>query len=113
MRSFCGEKTLMRVFIGEADRCNGKPLYQALVELFRERGLAGATVLKGVMGFGASSLIHTDSILSLSADLPVVIELVDTRENIDKVLPELDDMLHGGMITLEKAHVIHYSRKKS
>jgi len=106
--SFCGEKTLMRVFIGEADRWQGKPLYQALVELFREEGLAGATVVKGVMGFGAHSLIHSDRILRLSSDLPVIIELIDAQEKIDRILPVLDEMLSGGMVTLEKARVIHY-----
>ena len=103
-----GEQTLMRIFVGEKDRWEKKPLYEALVELFRTEGLAGATVLKGAAGFGASSVTHTDKILRLSADLPVVIEVVDSQEKIDAILPKIDGMFSGGMITLEKAHVICY-----
>ncbi len=104
-----GEQTLMRIFIGESDRHGHRPLYEAIVELLRKQGLAGATVLKGSMGFGARSITHTDKFLRLSSDLPVVIEAVDARERIDAVLPLLDPMMAGGMITLEKAHVIRYS----
>jgi hypothetical protein len=103
-----GERTLMRIFIGESDRWERKPLYEALVELFRQEGFAGATVLKGAAGFGAHSVMHTDKILRLSADLPVVIEVVESQEKIDAVLPKLNAMLKGGMITLEKARVIRY-----
>ena len=103
-----GEQTLMRIFISENDRWEKKPLYSALVELFRQEGLAGATVLKGAAGFGAGSVMHTDKLLRLSSDLPVVIEVVDSKENIDAVLPKIDGMFSGGMITLEKAHVICY-----
>ncbi|PLX76390.1 MAG: hypothetical protein C0615_06825 [Desulfuromonas sp.] len=103
-----GEQTLMRIFIGESDRWERQPLYEALVELFRNEGLAGATVLKGAAGFGASSVTHTDKLLRLSNDLPVVIEVVDSKEKIDAVLPKIDNMFSGGMITLEKAHVIRY-----
>jgi PII-like signaling protein len=103
-----GEQTLMRIFISENDRWEKKPLYEVLVELFRVEGLAGATVLKGAAGFGASSVTHTDKLLRLSSDLPVVIEVVDSQENIDAVLPKIDGMFASGMITMEKAHVIRY-----
>lgn len=105
-----GEQILMRIFIGENDRWEHRPLYEALVELFRREGLAGATVLKGAMGFGARSVMHTDKVLRLSADLPVVIEVVDSEERIDAVRPQLDRMVRGGMITLERAWVIRYSQ---
>ncbi|PLX86485.1 MAG: hypothetical protein C0617_00805 [Desulfuromonas sp.] len=104
-----GDQTLMRIFIGESDRWERKPLYEVLVEMFRQEGFAGATVLKGAMGFGANSVTHTDRLLRLSADLPVVLEVVDSQERIDAVLPRLDEMLKGGMVTLEKARVIRYS----
>ncbi len=103
-----GEQTLMRIFVGESDRWQHKPLYEALVELFREQGFAGATVLKGAMGFGAHSVTHTDRLLRLSSDLPVVIEVVESQEKIAEILPVLDTMIKGGMITLEKARVIRY-----
>src|SRR5690349_24268224 len=109
---FKGERTLMRIFIGESDKYQGKPLYDALVERLRAKGLAGATVLRGVGGFGASSTIHTDKVLRLSLDLPIIIELVETQEAIDAVLPELDGMIGGGLITLEKARVILYRGEK-
>jgi len=105
-----GEQILMRIFIGENDRWEHRPLYEALVELFRREGLAGATVLKGAMGFGARSVMHTDKVLRLSADLPVVIEVVDSEERIDAVRPQLDRMVRGGLITLERAWVIRYSQ---
>jgi PII-like signaling protein len=108
-----GERTLMRIFIGESDRAasgshHGRPLYEAILLLLRERGLAGATVLRGIAGFGASARLHTDKVLRLSLDLPVVIEAVDTEERIQQVLPELDALIGGGLITLERAHVILY-----
>jgi PII-like signaling protein len=105
---FKGERTLMRIFIGESDKYQGKPLYDALVERLRAKGLAGATVLRGVSGFGASSTVHTDKILRLSLDLPIIIEVVETEEAIQKVLPDLDEMIGGGLITLERARVIMY-----
>jgi len=111
-QTFAGERTLMRVFIGESDKYHGRPLYEALVDLFRQKGLAGATVLRGVAGYGASSTIHTDKVLRLSLDLPIIIELVETQEAIDAVLPELDAMIGGGLITLEKARVILYRGEK-
>jgi len=103
-----GEGKLLRIFIGESDRWHGKPLYQAIVELVRREGLAGATVVRGIEGFGADSRIHTSRILRLSEDLPVVIEIVDTEENIDRVLPRLDEMVAEGMVTLERVHIVAY-----
>lgn len=104
------ELTLMRVFIGENDRFGKQPLYQALVELFRKEGFAGATVLKGAMGFGAQSVVHTDHILRLSGDLPVVVEVVERQEKIDAILPQLETMFQGGLITLEKARVLRFPK---
>jgi PII-like signaling protein len=103
-----GEGKLLRVFIGESDRWHGKPLYQAIVERVREEGLAGATVLRGIEGFGADSRLHTARILRLSEDLPIVIEIVDSAEQIDRILPLLDEMVGEGMVTLERVEVIAY-----
>jgi len=103
-----GEAQLLRIFVGEDDRHGGKPLFQAIVELARKEGLAGATVTKGVAGFGANSRIHTSSILRLSEDLPIIIEIVDEAEKIAKVLPAFDSMIGEGLITLEKVRVIAY-----
>lgn len=105
---FRGERTLMRVFIGESDRYEGKPLYEALLERFRKKGLAGATVLRGIAGFGASSKVHTDKVLRLSLDLPLIIEVVESEETIQTILPDLEQMMGGGLITLERANVILY-----
>ena len=112
MRSLEGEQVLMRIFIGESDRWEHRPLHAALVELFRRNGLAGATVLKGVAGFGAGSVVHTASLLRLSADLPLVIEVVDSQERLDKVLPQIDLMMSGGLITMEKVRVIKYQQTR-
>ena len=112
MKRLEGEQTLMRVFIGENDRFQKQSLYEALLELFRAEGLAGATVLRGVAGFGAGSVLHTDRLLRLSSDLPLVIEVVDTEDNIEAVLPKIDGMFSGGLITLEKARVIQYRSGK-
>ncbi len=103
-----GERTLMRIFIGESDKYQGKPLYAALLERLRSKGLAGATVLRGVAGFGASSVVHTDKVLRLSLDLPLIIEVVETEEAIQAILPDLNEMIGGGLITLERARVILY-----
>lgn len=103
-----GERTLMRIFIGERDKHEGKPLYEALIELFRARGLPGTTVLRGIAGFGAHARVHTDKILRLSLDLPIVVEVVADEEQIQAVLPELDELIDGGLITLERARVILY-----
>jgi len=105
---FEGEGRLLRIFIGESDRWHGKPLYEAIVETVRREGLAGATVLRGIEGFGADSRIHTSRILRLSEDLPVVIEIVDTPERIDAVLPLLDEMVGEGMVTVGTVRVITY-----
>jgi hypothetical protein len=99
---------LLRIFLGESDRHDGNPLYETIVLKAREAGLAGATVLRGAMSFGASSRLHTSKILRLSADLPLVIEIVDTEEKINAFLPTLDRMMGGGLVTLEKVRVIHY-----
>jgi PII-like signaling protein len=108
MHGFAGERVLMRIHIGERDKFNGRPLYVELVELLRRKHYAGATVYRAIMGFGASSRIHTDRFLELSLDLPIVVECVETQENIDAILPEIDRMIGGGLITLERAHVIMY-----
>ena len=102
------ECLLLRIFIGEADRYNGKPLYEQIVLTARGLHLAGATVTRGIMGFGAASRVHTAKLLRLSEDLPVVVELVDTEENLNKLLPFLDEVVSGGLITLEKVRVIRY-----
>lgn len=111
MTKLIGEKMLMRIFIGESDRYGRKPLYEALVELLRKEGFAGATVLRGVCGFGAHSVFHTQKLLDLSADLPLIVEVVDSQERINAIMPRIDEMMDGGMITLEKATVIRYSGK--
>jgi PII-like signaling protein len=103
-----GEGELLRIFIGESDQWHRRPLYQAIVELFRKEGLAGTTVLRGVEGFGANSHLHTSRILRLSDDLPIVIEAVDTVENIERMLPRLDEMLTDGMVTTERINVVSY-----
>jgi len=108
MHGLSGERVLMRIYIGERDKFNGQPLYQAIVELLRSRHYAGATVYRGLMGFGASSRLHTDRLLDLSTDLPIVVECVDTDEKLQAILPELDGMIGGGLITLERALVIVY-----
>lgn len=105
---FEGERMLMRIHIGESDKWHGRPLYEAIVELLRREGFSGATVLRGVAGFGSASRIHTDKILRLSQDLPIVIEVVESEDRIEKLLPQLDQMVGGGLITLEKVRVILY-----
>jgi PII-like signaling protein len=107
------ECLLLRIFIGETDRFNHQPLYEAIVLKARELGLAGATVFRGSMGFGASSHLHTAKILRLSDDLPILIEIVDEQTQIDKFLPLLDQMLGGGLVTLEKVQVLHYRDPKA
>lgn len=108
MHGFKGERTLMRIHLGERDKWKGKPLHEAIVEILRARGFAGATVFRAVMGFGASSHVRSDKIELLSMDLPLVVECVDTEEKIQGILPELDGMIGGGLITLERARVIMY-----
>ena len=103
---------LLRIFVGESDRYRHQPLYEAIVIRAREMQMAGATVLRGPMGFGASSRIHTAKILQLSMDLPLVVEIVDTEDKINGFLPILDEMMRGGLVTLEKARVIRYKAGK-
>jgi PII-like signaling protein len=102
------EAVLLRIFIGESDRWEHKPLYEAIVLKAREMHLAGATVLRGPMGFGKSSRLHTAKILRLSLDLPLVIEIVDSEEKIQGFLPVLDKMMGGGLLTMEKVRVLDY-----
>jgi uncharacterized protein len=102
------EAELLRIFIGESDKRGGRPLYEVIVEEARRRGLAGATVLRGTLGFGANSRIHTAKVLRLSEDLPMVIEIVDAPERIAAFLPELDGMIDEGLVTLEKVRLIAY-----
>lgn len=109
-----GERTLMRIHIGESDKWQGKLLYEAIVDMVRREGLGGVTVLRGVGGFGPSSRrYHTDKILRLSQDLPIVIEIVDNADRIESILPRLDEMVGGGLITLEKVRVILYRSAQS
>lgn len=103
-----GSGLLARIYIGESDTWHGRPLYEAIVHLLRERGLAGVTVLRGIEGFGAKQHIHTTRILRLSEDLPVLIEVVDAEDRVKSILPELDAMVTGGLITLERVEVIAY-----
>jgi PII-like signaling protein len=112
MQGLVGERVLMRIHIGERDRHEGRPLYQAIVELLRARHYAGATVTRGIMGFGATARLHSAGLLDLSTDLPIVVECVDTEERIDAVLPDIDRMLGGGLITLEKVRVIAYRHER-
>jgi hypothetical protein len=99
---------LLRIFIGEADKWEGKPLYEEIVLLAKKSGMAGATAIKGFMGFGCKSHMHTTKLLRLSEDLPIVIEIVDSEEKINQFIPQLDTMVKEGLITLEKANVIMY-----
>lgn len=102
------EGKLLRIFIGEADRWQGQPLYEAIVHLAKKEGMAGATAIKGFLGFGCKSHLHTTKLLRLSEDLPIVIEIVDSEEKIQKFLPLFDPMVKEGLVTLEKANVILY-----
>jgi uncharacterized protein len=108
-----GDQVLMRIFISESDRYQKKSLSEVLLQLFLDRGIAGATVLKGAAGYGSSSHLHTDKLLRLAEELPLVIEVVDIRDKIDRIIPELDAIISSGMITLEKAHVIRYFSQDS
>lgn len=103
-----GDQRLLRVFVGERDKWDGLPLYEAIVNEARTLGMAGATVLKGFLGYGAKAYIHTAKLLDLSEDLPIIIEIVDTETNIKKLRPKLDAMVQEGLVTLEKVHVILY-----
>jgi PII-like signaling protein len=111
MRVLDGQQTLVRIFIGDADTWHHQPLHRAILERLRREGFAGATVLHGVAGFGAASVIHTSNIVDLSADLPVVIEVVDDDAHVQKLLPILDEMITkgGALVTMEKVHVVRYA----
>ncbi|MFA5357076.1 MAG: DUF190 domain-containing protein [Candidatus Omnitrophota bacterium] len=102
------EGKLLRIFIGEADKWNGKPLYEEIVFLAKKSGMAGATAIKGFLGFGRKSHMHTAKLLRMSEDLPIIIEIVDSEEKINQFIPQLDNMVKEGLITLEKAKVIMY-----
>ncbi len=102
------QSTLLRIFIGESDKYNHKPLYEQIVLKARQLNLAGATVIRGILGFGADSRLHTAKLLNLSFDLPIVIEIVDTQENLDKLLPFIDEAVIEGLVTMEKVKVIKY-----
>jgi PII-like signaling protein len=108
MRVLEGEQWLVRIFIGESDRWHGRPLVDALVERLRKEGFAGVTVLRGLAGFGARSVVHTTHLLELSQDLPLVLELVDTEEQVKRLEPILDEMVADGLVTLEKVRVLRY-----
>ena len=107
-QKFEGERTLMRIHIGESDKWHGKSLSEAIVQELRKENFSGVTVLRGVAGFGSSSVYHTDKLLRLSQDLPIVLEVIESQERIDQILPRLDEMVDGGLITLEKVRVILY-----
>jgi uncharacterized protein len=110
MRVLDGEQTLVRIFIGDSDKWHHRPLHTALLERLRKEGFAGATVIHGVAGFGAASVIHTASIVDLSADLPVLIEVVDDQEHIDRLVSILDEMItKGALVTIEKVRVLKYA----
>ena len=107
------EAELLRIFIGESDKWHGRPLYEVLVRLARERSLAGATVLRGIMGFGADSRMHTARVLRLSEDLPIVVEIIDKRERIEAFVAEVDEMIEEGVVTIESVRVIAYRHNGS
>jgi PII-like signaling protein len=106
------EAFLLRIFIGESDKLEGKPLHEAIVEKARNRGMAGATVIRGFLGFGANSLIHTSKVLRLSEDLPIVVEIVDVEDRIKPFLAELDAMIGEGLVTMEKVRIIAYRHSR-
>ena len=113
MKVLQGQQTLMRIFIGEQKKYEHKPLYRAIVEMLRKEKLAGATVLRGIAGFGTDSQLRSLNLLALSQDLPMVIECVETRENIDRIMPKIDEMVTDGLVTLEKVEVIRYAPKEN
>jgi PII-like signaling protein len=107
------EAILLRIFIGEDDKHEGKPLFKFILELFKKEKMAGVTILRGIEGFGKSSHLHTTSILRLSSDLPIVIECVDKKENIEKIKPKLDEIINCGLITEEKVKILLYESNKN
>lgn len=106
------EATLLRLFVGESDKHDGRPLYELFVERARQQGLAGATVLRGVLGYGANSRIHTSKILRLSEDLPMIVEIIDEEEKIESFLAQVDELIDEGLVTLERAEVILYRHNR-
>jgi hypothetical protein len=112
MRVLTGEQVMVRIFFGESDKWHHQPLDVALLERLRREGFAGATVFRGSAGFGANSMIHTTRLLELSADLPVVVEVVDSEEHIERLLPILEEMVDDGLVTMEKVRVVRYSAAK-
>jgi hypothetical protein len=112
MKELSGEQVLLRILLGESDRQDGKPTYQAIVEMLRRDKISGVTVLRGITGYGAHSHPHTANILRLSQDLPIIIEVVDSQETIERVLPQIEQAVHGGLITMEKVRVIKYIGEK-
>lgn len=112
MRALEGEQVMVRIFFGESDKWRHRPLETALLERLRAEGFAGATAFRGVAGFGANSIIHTTHLLELSSDLPVVVEVVDTAEHIEKLKPILDEMLGDGLVTMEKVKVLRYRARE-
>lgn len=109
MRTLDGEQVLVRVFLGESDTWHHRPLATALLERLRREGFAGATVFRGVAGFGAHSVVHTAHVVRLSSDLPILVEIVDTGEQVEKLLPILDEMVGEGLVTMEKVRVVKYA----
>jgi uncharacterized protein len=112
MRTLDGDMILARIFIGDSDKWHHQPLYRALVERLRKEGFAGATVFHATLGFGARSIVHTSSIVDLSTDLPILVEVVDSEENMQRLYPILDEMMVSGLVTMEKARVIRYGDGK-
>jgi hypothetical protein len=112
MRALDGDQVLVRIHLGESDLWHHRPLHVALVERLRREGFAGATVLRGIAGFGAHSVVHTTHVLRLSEDLPVVVEVVDTPERVDRLLPILDEMVGEGLVTVEKVRVLRYAARE-
>ncbi len=112
MNELSGEQVLMRIFIGESDKRGGKPAYQGLVEMLRREGISGATVFRGILGFGARSYFQAAHILRLSQDLPIVVEVVDSQDNLNRVLPQIEQFVTNGLVTTEKVHVLRYGINK-
>ncbi len=113
MKVLQGQQVLMRIFIGERDHVGHQPLHTAILMMMRKEKLAGATVIRGLAGFGAKSHMHSANLLALSQDLPMIIECVDSRENIDRIMPKIDEMVTDGLVTLENVEVVRYAPKKN
>ena len=111
MTKFLGDKVLMRIHVGENDKYGHRPLYEGLIDLLIHEGFTGATVFRGIAGFGPHLVYHTDKLLELAKELPIVIEVVASQDKVDKVMPKIDDMMIGGLITLEPVHVLRYCDK--